>query len=893
MTATVATTPRNFGDLLLKVTPPRVPRHVVARRRLLSSTEQLQGRQLILVQAPAGFGKTSLLAQWRREHLGRGTVVAWLSAQAPDDPLRLVQTLALSVRQGAGRPTFGHTLLDTPAHSALEGITTWLAELAHAAMETVLIIDEADRLPADSVELLAYLMRNAPPNLRVVVAERIDLRLGIEDLIDYGQCVMIGPSALRFELDETLDLVRSGFGSCIDRDTAARLHELAEGWPLGLQIALAVLSASPHPLAELATLTARRGTLREQLVGLLLANLDAGDVDFLARVAIVDYLQADLCHAITGSEGSRERLSRLRRDTPIFTVDEDGEWLRMHQLAREALRERFASLPSDEQADLHGRAADWLADHGLLEAAARHMLISGQPEKACEMAERSLYEDLMAHGRQGAVLEWLGRLSPEELDHRPRLLLAAAWTLALSGRHAEGGRLVARIVARPNVDDALRCECALILCGAAIFADDPDRFVSLHDPWAEAPPLRDPMLLQLHANYTAARALLEGDPALARLQQQVVPNGDFGDAHSYAARWGEFVVGLTYLREGQVLLAERRLRPALVLAEADLGRRSPFTCMVAALLAAVLCETDRVTDAAATLANRLDVLEQSGYPEPMMHAYQTTVRIMLADGGEHRALELLEAMYAVGVKRHMPSLCVASLAEQVRLHARRFRSETCRELAKRIDALVADSALARGPLWRRSADLQRNVAHGYAAIAAQEWRRSLDPLTQADAVAQQLKEGRLHVELLGLRALALDRCGENSRALLYEAIDLARTYGLIRVFADAHPALEDLIRQVAPSGADYGASPAALIRTSVEQAPRTRSTPSTALTPKEREVLDLLSRNLSNKEIGLAMQVSEQAIKWHIKNLFAKLDAGTRKQVVLRARILGLLEEGS
>ena len=101
-------------DLLLKVTPPRVPRHQVARPRLQSNQEELRDQPVILVQASAGFGKTSLLAQWRREHLAHGSVVAWLSSQPHDDEARFVQALALAVRVGAGRPTFGHTLIESP-----------------------------------------------------------------------------------------------------------------------------------------------------------------------------------------------------------------------------------------------------------------------------------------------------------------------------------------------------------------------------------------------------------------------------------------------------------------------------------------------------------------------------------------------------------------------------------------------------------------------------------------------------------------------------------------------------------------------------------------------------------------------------------------------------------
>ncbi|HEX3138675.1 MAG TPA: LuxR C-terminal-related transcriptional regulator [Rhizobacter sp.] len=885
------------GDLLLKVTPPRVPRHLVTRERLLSTDERVLGHPVVLVQAPAGFGKTSLLAQWRREHLTRGTVVAWLSAQSQDDPPRLVQALALAVRTGAGRPSFGHTLLAGPPSAAVEGITGWLAEVAQTALDIVLIVDEAERLPPDSIDALAYLLRNAPANLRVVIAARADCQLGIDDLVDYDQCLVVGPSMLRFELGETIALVRSRLGTAIDDDAAARLHERVEGWPLGLQLALTVMSAGADPRTELSALAAGGGSLREQFVAVLLANLDPDDLALLTRIAFVADLHPELCRVLVDLPDTAERLARMIRDTPVFVTAEHGEWLRMHALARDALRERFAALPLAEQAELHGRAAHWLAQQGLLESAARHALAAGQTEVAYELAERSVYGSLMERGRQGAVLAWLELLPADELDRRPRLLLASAWTLALSERHEEAGRLVGRILAQADVDDALRCECALILSGAAVYADDPDHFASLHDPWATAPPLRDPILLQVHANRSAFRTLIAGDPALARRRQQQALHGDIGQVPGYIGRWGDFVVGLSYFWEGQVLLAENLLRPTLAGAEAELGRRSPFTSMLAALLAASVWERDRAAEATALLANRLDVVEHSGLPETVFLGYRTMARIAVAEGAEHRAIELLDAMHAAGVARNLPRLCIASLADQVRLHARRFRPETCRELAERIDQTLADPALPQGPLWRRMVDMLRELAHGYAAIASQEWRRALEPLARADALAQEIHQGRLHIELLGLRALAMDRCGEKkAQALLREAADLAQTYGLLRVFEDAHPALGDWARQVGAEDASAaGTQPgplAAPMRAPPERgdATRARSTPSLALTPKEREVLELLTRNLSNKEIGLAMQVGEETIKWHMKNLFAKLDAGTRKQVLSRARILGLLE---
>lgn len=888
-------------DLLLKVTPPRVPRQQVARPRLQAGHERLRDCPVILVQASSGYGKTSLLAQWRREHLARGRVVAWLTAQPQDDVQRLVQGLALAVRTGAARPTFGHTLLEGATPAGLEGVTVWMAEVAQSALDIVLIVDEADRLPEATREALAYLLRNAPSNLFAVVAARSDCQLGMDDLVSYGMATTVGPAQLRFHLDETIELVRGRFGNRVDRDAAARLHELAEGWPLGLQLALSVMAAGSDPQTEISAIAAQGSAaphpLRDQFVNLLLANLDPADVAFLTRISILDLLHPQLCRVVAQSDDASERLARLARDTPVFTAGEASDWLRMHTLAREELRRRFAMLPTDEQAQLHARAAEGLTAHGLIESAALHALAAGQRDAAYDLAERSLYESLMARGRQGTVLEWLRRLPAEEVDRRPRLLLAAAWSLGLSERHEEANHFIERILSQPGADAALRCECALIQSGAAVYADDPDRFAALHDPWAHDPPLTDPMLLQVHANRSAFRTLLEGEPALARLRQQQAPRGEHGLAQGYLDRWGEFIVGLSYVWEGQALLAENLLRPTLARAEGDLGRRSPFACMLAAVLAAAFWERNLPDAAGELLANRLDVLERSTLPEAVLLGYRTMARVAAAEGAEHRALELLGALDAVGVTRGLPRLRIASLADQVRLHARRFRPETCRDLCAQIDARLADPAAPQGRLWRRNVMLLREVALAHAAIAMQDWRKAAETLAHADAMAQGVKLGRLHIELLGLRAWALDRCGERSSlALLREAVDLAATYGLLRVFDDAHPALGDWVRQALPGASGptpMGPGPLAAPLRAPLPTPaqaQTRAVPSMVLTPKEREVLELTARNLSNKEIGLAMQVGEQTIKWHMKNLFAKLDAGTRKQVVQRARILGLLE---
>ncbi|SAK52601.1 ATP-dependent transcription regulator LuxR [Caballeronia hypogeia] len=890
-------------ELVLKTMAPRAPAGLLARARLNAEGADAlpgAGRQIVLVQAGAGYGKTSLLAQWRREFLARGAAVAWLLADERDDAERFLRALVHAVRTGCARPAFGRQIdatLVAPA-GAFDLATAWLAELAQLSMDVVLIVDEADRLPAAGAALLDYVMHNAPQNLRIVAAGRQGLDRPAAELLAYGQAELVGPEALRFRVDETIALVTQRFGARVDADASARLFEITDGWPLGLQLALTAMARAQDPRAALDNLAAGPRGLREPLVAALLKELSSDDERFLTRISVMDVLHPDLCAALTGDADAPQRLARLARDTPVFVTAEESDWCRLHPLVRDVLQTRFGALDASEQAELHRRAARWLAARGMLEQAARHAHAAGDREHAYELAEQSLH-DAVKQGQLGTVLDWLERLPEPELERRPRLRLAVAWALALGERHREAERQVERVLASASADaesgEALRYECALILSAAAWYADDPDRFLALFEPWAQTPPPRDSWLAQAHANRLAARAMLLGEPAQARRLQHAVTRGQTGKGQGYLVRWGDHMVGLTWLREGQAKLAESVLMPALAGAEEDLGRRHPLTCMFAATCAALAYEDDRIDEAAALLANRLDVLERAALPETVVLAYRAAARIAALRGDEHRALDLLEMLYAMGVARGLPRLCVTSLAEQVSAHAGRYRGETCDALVGQIDAIVAEHIGARGPIWGRSVQLLQAVAHGSAALARQDWRAAIEPFERAEAIAATLKLGRQRIELMALRAFALERANGEGRATFLEALNLAHTYHLRRVLIDAHPALADWARRVSEEGAtepgERPVVPPHVVRVpprSAEGGPR--ALPSVILTPKEREILELLARNLSNKEIALAAAVGEGTVKWHLKNLFGKLDASSRKHAVRRAIALGLLE---
>jgi LuxR family maltose regulon positive regulatory protein len=314
-------------------------------------------------------------------------------------------------------------------------------------------------------------------------------------------------------------------------------------------------------------------------------------------------------------------------------------------------------------------------------------------------------------------------------------------------------------------------------------------------------------------------------------------------------------------------------------AENIAGRRGAVAAVIAGPLALAQWERGETEAAATTLANRLDLIEYLSFPDGLIAAYVVAARLAALGNEERRALSLLEELCALGEARSMPRLCIASLAELIRMHAVRGRAETSATLLARLDMVFTTFPQAESSLLGGLMRLQRELAAAYAAVARRDWERALELLAAAGPLADQLRRGREGIRIKLLRALALRATGGDSAALLDEAVSLADTYGLRRMLIDTHPELIDADR----SAADQE-------QRTAPKSDGPRVTSSALLTPKEGQVLQLLARRLSNKQIAAALDVGDATVKWHLKNVFMKLNVGTREHALQRARMLGILE---
>jgi LuxR family maltose regulon positive regulatory protein len=872
--------------LAVKIAPPRARRWVVSRERLLNKFQSVRDCALVCVHAPAGYGKTSLLARMRREWLAAGACAAWLSLDENDEAGRFVEALLLSTYTALGRPEparMADQVLRGTAEPR-EAIATLLGELADAARPTALVLDDVHALPGTvGAELLPYLTFNLPPNVHLIVGSRRRLPFATADLLAHGQLATFDAADLSFELEETQALLHARCGGRVDADTVARVHERVEGWPMGLQFVLVDIEKASDPVAALRRVAETGSGLDSLFADVILPRLDTDEVAFLTVVAPLDELQAHLCAAVTGRRDCAALLEQLRSDTPVLQAVEGSDWLRLHATCREVLLRRFEALPKDERLAIHWRAAQWLHAAGMLDRAAHHALAAEHDEIAYEWIAQALY-GLVTSGRVVAARGWLERLPEAIILGNDRLRIVAAWLHALSHRHREAFPLTEQLLGA-QVDPMLRYEVLQVRGSAAHYADDLATAWEVSEQIGEDNPFGTPVVRAANAVLRAVLALSRGDTVGARVELAKLGLPANDGREDYANDYAAFLAGLSHLLDARPVAAVCGLKPALARASSVFGRRSPPACLVATALAAGLYEQDQLETAEALLANRLDVIERTAMPEAIALAYLTLARVAFEHRDLGRVHDLVEGLYTLGVRRRQPRMIATALAEQVRVDAALQRADACARAMVRL---------------REQRDAWRDAEHGVSGIidwicGDAEIRASLcarDADTAAGLAAALLRShcigwtpGRLDVMLL--QCIAERMRGEPAERQLQEIEDTAAANGLAHLLRDVSPTAAGQVREASRPMPPATASKSAAARAADAQVTVVQSG---LLTPKEREVLALLARNYSNKEIARALDCGPATVKWHLRNLVGKLNVGGRRHAVQRARMLQLVE---
>jgi LuxR family maltose regulon positive regulatory protein len=907
-------------DVLLatKLHVPRPQPGFVPRPRLVEALDAGLARRLILVCAPAGFGKTALLADWGRSG---GRRVAWLSLdEADNDPARFWRhAVAALDRAHPGIAERAAPLLGPPAPSSFEGLVMALInELAARPTENgvLLVLDDYHLIDAQPVHMpLMFLLEHLPPGLCLVMASRSDPPLPLARLRARGQLTELRTAELRFTAGEAASLLGEAVGADLP-GAAAALTARTEGWAAGLQLAALSLRGQADPAGFVASFSGSHRYVLDYLAAEVL-DLQSPELRrFLLETSVLERLTGSSCDAVTGGPGGQAMLEEIERaNLFLLPLDEVRGWWRYHQLFADLLRARLQQeLPSRVPA-LHRNAAAWYAEHGLADDAVRHAISAGDPIGSARLIEQH-FDQIVRQGESATIQRWLAALPAELARSRPRLSLAQAWMALVDGDvEAAGAPLDA--AEHASADAAGEPFEPSVGRAASLLANIPAAIA--HDRAFLAYLRGDPEATVAFASQAQAR-LGDGEwmlddwirsmRALAAWLRGRLEDAERGFTAGVAG-WraaGERPLAASASHFlGQVQRARGRLDAALGTYQQALeitappGRAAMPAAGIGYVGMAEVAYQRGELDAAQRHVNEgIRLCRQLNWTQPLATGLVTLAWIRQASGNPGGALEAMGE-----AERVAPSRSVATLVRPVPVHRARL--------------LLAQGDVAAAARWTQERGLtpedepayQTEREHLVLARVLLAQDRPAAALTLLErllaAASSQDRTGSI-IEIQALRALALASSGDQASAVrtLAEALTLACPQGYVRVFADEGVPMAALLarlvaaqrdEQAAARGVDLSCL-ARLLRAfgGTGTVPGSGRNPATAvpgmvqpLTARELEVLRLLAAGTTNQAIARQLVVSMDTAKKHVSHVLGKLGAGNRTEAVARARQLGLI----
>lgn len=870
--------------------PTRRP-DLVARPRLVErlDTGVRQQRRLTLVSAPAGYGKTTLIADWL---VGHAAAFAWLSLdEADNDPHRFLEYLIAALEQI--NPEYGvgaRSLLHGPqAANGAACLTLLLNDLAEAHGPQLLVLDDYHLIrKAEIHEMLDFLLEYAPRTFHLVLLTREDPPLALSRLRARGQLTEFRAADLRFTSEEIAAFFRETLDLTLDAEAVAALAARTEGWVASLQLAGLALRSQQEQSAFLERFSGSHRYVIDYLLDEVLMQQPPEVREFLIRTSILERFCAPLCDALLRSDDDgvgvadspADEILRDLEKANLFLVplDDDRTWYRYHRLFADVLR---SDLSSERARSLHRRAADWYAEAGLQHEAIRHALAGGDFAAAATwILEAS--DGLIRNGRIVTLLDWLDALPPTVIAEYPNLLTNKALGLLLAGKldavEATLSELEALGIAdTPEVQGHMLTVRAWLADARGLprVPDTAERALELLP--------EDAMLFRILALIPLSHARTAAGDVVGATEALRQAYGLAEDADQPFAALGALAnLAFNLLERGE-------RREALALCEAALsryvdarGRPLPVLGLVYLPLATIHYLGDNLEEAERYAREGLALCRQL-FSDAMAggDAERVLAQIYFARGEPEKALALLEQARRTAEERGITHVALVFASMAARLRLRQGDIDAVSQWIETLGRPVPPEAEFAYLAW---------------LVASRRWDE-IEPLL--DERARQLADseqfGRLiFVQLWQAQAAAGQ--GERASALAYleSALQYAAPQGYRRPFLDAPAEVQMLLPHVQVADAEFVADLIARSDLDVSTAPKASpSRPSDylldPLSEREVEVLGLIAAGLSNREIAERLFITVGTVKRHAHNLYSKLRVNSRVQAVARAREIGIL----
>ena len=892
------------GDALLvsnllatKLRVPRIPAGFVARPRLTRQLDEGLARGLILVCAPAGSGKTSLVASWAgTSWAGTGArPIAWLSLDPGDnDPARFWRHVFAAL--DLARPGIGSRvapLLSLPEPPPSDVLVTVLLNEALTGDGLVLVLDDYHVIDSEPLhKAIGFLAGNLPPELRLVLTSRSVPPLPLARLRARGQVAEVDAAALRFTVEEA-----AGLFAGLPRDMQSVLTERTEGWAAGLRLAALSLRGHSDAARFVAGFSGGHRYVLDYLTSEVLDSQPPGIRDFLLETSVLERLSGPLCDALTGRSDGQEMLERIERaGLFLIPLDDVRGWWRYHHLFADLLRVRLAAAVEPAVVrELHSAAARWHDQHGLADDAIRHAVAAGDVTEAARLIERYFDEGYLT-GERATLQRWLSAVPRAVALRRPRLRLAQTFAALVYGDVDAAEALLSGVAGddphdgfSPSVGEAasllVNVPAGFAICRAwlAYLRGEPDVMASFA---AQARGLLGEGQLMLEYIYQLNLALadwLNGRMADAeRGFVALVARWRSAGEPSLAARCCRFL-GQVQCDQARLDTGIRTYRQLVAIAEDPDRPRLPVAGYGYVGMAEISYKRDELDEALRHVTEGIARCRQLSENETLASGFVTLAWIRQASGDKAAALAAMEE-----AERSAPSPAVANLLNPIP--------------AQRARLLLAQGDLAAVVQWSAGSGLAFDDKPSYLReqeylvlvrllLAQRVPDQALALLDRLQEVAAGQERTGSVIELLALRALALAAAGSPAQAVsvLREALILGRPQGYVRVFADEGAAMASLVARVDGVPADY----LTRVRRACGVGPfdqRPAQPLVDPLTGRELEILALLAAGAPNQAIADQLVVTVDTVKKHVTHVLAKLNATNRTEAVARARHLGLLD---
>ncbi len=870
--------------------------HLVARESLLDRLDAGLERRLTLVQAPVGFGKTTLLTQWQARLRSAGTAVAWVVLHEDSwTPELLLRALASAVAAAGIDVKLGDGLLGRrSSESWRRDLDTLLESLQRATTPLVLILDEYEHCDSSAVNpVVAQLLVRLQTGAHVVIASRQRPALPIARLYAEGQVTLLGADDLRLSASETAELLHNQ----LPAESVERVHRLTEGWVVLVQLARLWLGAGGRSEAVLEALTDPREEIGRFLAEQVLTVLPDDERDFLVETSFLDRFTPALSDYVRQREGSERFLDAMGRLYPLVSADGSSSSLvRVHPLLRAEARHLLSLRSRSVVSALQRRAAHWLAREGDVYGGMCQAVAAGDPDLAAELFENAGSIRLIdAEGPP--ILERMLRLLPSATrEARPRVRLAEIALLTIGGKRDEARAVFDDLARRTEgftrgSDDASRRDLhtdfvvaqmfMLVFCDETVSSAQLREFeqLDLDDPG------EDLRLRSFIASYLAVSRLERGEleSAAAGVRRAKIMADD--PVRLYQSTFPVIYDGMIDQISGRLDASLAKFDAAIAMTEGKLDAKGNVAMLTAmSVKAEALLDLGRLDAANAALhRGQADFSSLPCWFE--IYAPQLRVRYLLAflGGGMRAGLAAIDSFGAELVpfrSARMSNLMLAYRAD-AKARAREIDEHELHELQQQWQRLreVPNTAT-----WRELD--ATGLALARAAIALKEVDAAREVLDALELTAVQQNWRRTVVECHLLTALACLAGDAEREALeaMRRSLAIASEPGIRGPFlgeADQGAHLLALVAEDSATDAAIGA-----LATKLLHAQKHIGIPSRIpfLTPREHLVLSQLSRGYANKVIARNLGLSENTVKTHLRSIFKKADVQSREQAIALAR---------